>query len=75
MVNRSRKRTREAVDTTTGSGKANRRSKRQNLGQTLTQGDNLKEVEPINLGVAEQPQASNGNKFVDFEAILCKTVV
>ena len=70
MVNRSRKRTREAVATTTGSGKANRRSKRQNLGQTLTQGDNLEEVEPINLGVSEQPQASNGNKIVDFEAIL-----
>lgn len=67
MPNKSRKRSR-ADGTTAGVKKLRSSEKRQ------TQTDDL-QVESINLGVSEPPHASQGNKFVDFEAILKQTNV
>ena len=67
----TRKRSRGAATTTTAVEKPRNSGKKQK--QNPGQPTNDLQAEPINLGVAEPPQASRGNRYVDFETILTQT--
>ena len=65
------KRSRGAATTTIAVEKPRSSGKKQK--QNPGQQTNDLQAEPINLEVAEPPQASRGNRYVDFEAILTQT--
>ena len=67
----TRKRSRGAATTTIAVEKPRSSGKKQK--QNPGQQTNDLQAEPINLGVAEPPQASRGNRYVDFEVILTQT--